>query len=65
MHISAKTTQVVVLPWRYDMEMGTQRNTASIMKGLVFSYYKAITRQLKAFKISLNVLNRINEVQVL
>jgi len=25
---------------------------------------KAITYQLKAFKISLNVLNRINEVQV-
>jgi len=29
------------------------------------SYFKAITYQLKAFKISLNVLNRINEVQVL
>jgi len=29
------------------------------------SYFKAITRQFKAFKISLNVLNRINEVQVL
>jgi len=29
------------------------------------SYFKAITHQLKGFKISLNVLNRINEVQVL
>jgi len=29
------------------------------------SYFKAITHQFKAFKISLNVLNRINEVQVL
>jgi len=29
------------------------------------SYFKAITHQLKAFKISLNILNRINEVQVL
>jgi len=29
------------------------------------SYFKAVTYQLKAFKISLNVLNRINEVQVL
>jgi len=29
------------------------------------SYFKAITYQFKAFKISLNVLNRINEVQVL
>jgi len=28
-------------------------------------YFKAITHQLKAFKISLNVLSRINEVQVL
>jgi len=28
-------------------------------------YFKAITYQLKAFKISLNVLNSINEVQVL
>jgi len=29
------------------------------------SYFKEITRQLKAFKISLNVINRINEVQAL
>jgi len=29
------------------------------------SCFKAIIHQLKAFKISLNVLNRINEVQVL
>jgi len=29
------------------------------------SYYKATTHQLKAFKSSLNELNRINEVQVL
>jgi len=29
------------------------------------SYFKAITYQLKAFKSSLNVLNRINEVHVL
>jgi len=29
------------------------------------SYFKVITHQLKAFKISLNVLNRINEIQVL
>jgi len=29
------------------------------------SYFKAITHQLKAFKISLNVQNRKNEVQVL
>jgi len=28
-------------------------------------YFKAIIHQLKAFKISLNVLNRINEVKVL
>jgi len=28
-------------------------------------YFKAITHQLNAFKISLNVINRINEVQVL
>jgi len=29
------------------------------------SCFKAIIHQLKAFKINLNVLNRINEVQVL
>jgi len=29
------------------------------------SYFKAITHQLEAFKISLNVLNRINEFQAL
>jgi len=29
------------------------------------SYFKAITHQSKTFKISLNVLNKINEVQVL
>jgi len=29
------------------------------------SYFKAITRQLKGLKISLNALNRINEVQLL
>jgi len=29
------------------------------------SYFKAIIHQLKAFKISLNALDRINEVQVL
>jgi len=29
------------------------------------SYFKAITHQIKAFKISLNVLNRINKVQIL
>jgi len=29
------------------------------------SYFKAITQQIKTFKISLNVPNRINEVQVL
>jgi len=29
------------------------------------SYFEAITHQLKAFKISLSVLNRINEEQVL
>jgi len=29
------------------------------------NYFKAITYQLKGFKISLNVLSRINEVQVL
>jgi len=29
------------------------------------SYFKAITHQLKAIKITLNVLNRMNEVQVL
>jgi len=28
------------------------------------SYFKAITHQLKVLKISLNVLNKINEVQV-
>jgi len=28
------------------------------------SYFKAITYQLKVFKISLNILNRINEVLV-
>jgi len=30
-----------------------------------YSYFEAITYQLKAFKISLNELNRINKVQVL
>jgi len=29
------------------------------------SYFKAITHQLKSFKINLNVLNRINEIQIL
>jgi len=29
------------------------------------SYFESITYQLKVYKISLNVLNRINEVQVL
>jgi len=29
------------------------------------SYFKAITHQLQVFKISINVLNRINEVQIL
>jgi len=29
------------------------------------SYFKAMFHQAKGFKISLNVLNRINEVQVL
>jgi len=29
------------------------------------SYFKATAHQLEAFKISLNVLHRINEVQVL
>jgi len=29
------------------------------------SYFKAITHQLQAFKISLNVINRINELQIL
>jgi len=29
------------------------------------SYFKAITHQLIAFKTSLNILNRMNEVQVL
>jgi len=28
------------------------------------SYFKAITHQLKALKISLDVLNRVNDVQV-
>jgi len=28
-------------------------------------YFKVITHQLKAFKISLNILNGINEIQVL
>jgi len=29
------------------------------------NYFEGMTHQLKAFKISLNVLNRINEVKVL
>jgi len=29
------------------------------------SYFKAIIHQIKGFKISQNVLNRINEVQIL
>jgi len=41
---TSTSTQVVVLPWRYDAEMGTAnslrvwRNTASIIKGLVLEY---------------------------
>jgi len=40
---TSTSTQVVVLPWRYDVEMGTptrymlRHNMATIIKGLVFN----------------------------
>jgi len=66
--IASTSTQVAVLPWRYDAEMGIstcytlRRNTASIMKGLFWfgqwhNAIKLFLKELVNFELNLTVHN--------